>query len=114
MTNLEKTSKLQDALIFIEFGIITGLEALGRGHDLVKLQSFVQDLTHLGAAMPELLARLNPQELIKRLATARGLDCAGLIRSDEELQALQAQSMQAQGDQSQGGLPQLNPQGGIG
>ena len=75
--------------------IITGLEALGRGHDLVKLQSFVQDLTHLGTAMPELLARLNPQELIKRLATARGLDCAGLIRSDEELQALQTQAMQA-------------------
>ena len=84
--------------------IITGLEALGRGYDLMKLQSFVQDLTSLGNAMPELLSRLNPGELIKRLATARGLDSIGLIRSDEEMQEL-AQQAQMQEMSQASGIP---------
>jgi hypothetical protein len=71
--------------------IITGLEALGRGHDLTKLESFVDDLTRLGQAMPEILMRLNASDLIQRLATARGIETHGLIKSDEQILAEQQQ-----------------------
>lgn len=64
--------------------IITGLEALGRGHDLMKLQSFVGDLAQLGQALPQILMRLDFDELIQRLATSRGLDAKGLIKRQEE------------------------------
>ncbi len=76
--------------------IVTGLEALGRGHDLLKLQSFVGDLASLGQALPEILMRINPEELIKRLCIARGLDAQGLILSEEELMQKQAIQQQAQ------------------
>ena len=39
--------------------IVTGLEALGRGYDLMKLQSFVGDLAQLGQIFPPLLQRVN-------------------------------------------------------
>ena len=77
--------------------IITGLEALGRGHDLNKLESFVEDLTRLGQAMPELLMRINASELIQRLATARGIETQGLIRSQEEITLMHSLQMQPAG-----------------
>ena len=54
--------------------------------------------------MPELLMRLNPSELIKRLATARGLDSTGLIRTDEEVQQMATQAQEQQQLSSLGGI----------
>jgi hypothetical protein len=76
--------------------IITGMEALGRGHDLNKLTQFLQMLQPLG---PDVIAsELNIGDYIDRLGASLGLDTNGLIKTDEQRQAemQQAQDMQDQ------------------
>lgn len=75
--------------------IITGIEALGRGHDLQKLDMFLQ-----GAAQvvgPQAVAEfVNVGEYFKRRATSLGIKTTNLVKSDEELQAEKEQAMQMQ------------------
>lgn len=78
----------------IQLIITTGLEALGRGHDLARLQGFLQDLGALGLEM--LIPRLNIRNLIDRVATARGIDTSGLIKTEQQLAMEQQQAQQAQ------------------
>ncbi len=76
--------------------IVTGLEALGRGHDLQKLQLFMQTMGSLG---PEALQSINMSDLISRVGTSLGIDMSGLVKSPEELQqeaAQQQEQMQQQ------------------
>lgn len=68
--------------------IITGLEALGRGHDLNKYDLFLKALSPLG---PEVLqSEMNVGDYITRIGTALGIDLAGLVKSDEQ-KAVEAQ-----------------------
>ena len=64
--------------------IVTGIEALGRGHDLQKLDAFLA-----GAAQvvgPQAIATyVNIDEYFKRRATSLGIKTAGLIKSQEEI-----------------------------
>lgn len=64
--------------------IVTGIEALGRGHDLQKLDAFLA-----GAAQvvgPQAIATyVNIDEYFKRRATSLGIKTAGLIKTQEEL-----------------------------
>lgn len=76
--------------------ITTGIEALGRGAELENLKAFVADVVSLGG--PEALnTDLNFDDLLKRLATARGIRTRGLVKTPEEKaaaqQAAQQQSM---------------------
>ena len=74
--------------------ITTGLEALGRGHEMQKLDELVAGLANLGQ---EALAKyLNIGEYIKRRGTNLGIDMDGLIKSDAEIQqeTQQQQAMQ--------------------
>lgn len=72
--------------------ITTGLEALGRGNDLNKLDLFLQGAAQ--ALGPEvLMQRLNVGDYLTRRATALGIDAKGLILSDEEFQAKQEEEM---------------------
>lgn len=78
--------------------IVTGLEALGRGHDLNKLTNFLQNLAPLG---PEVLQRyMNIGDYISRVGTSLGIDMQGLVKSEEQLaqadEAAQQQQMQQQ------------------
>lgn len=73
--------------------IVTGLEALGRGHDLRKLDMFVAGMAEVLG--PEVLQRyINLSDYIKRRATAVGIDTEGLVRTEEEIQAEAAQQQQ--------------------
>ena len=73
--------------------IVTGMEALGRGNDLTKLQSFLQILTQtLGADV--VASKLNVDDAIMRVGTALGMDIKGLIKSPEQ-QAQEAQAAAA-------------------
>jgi hypothetical protein len=78
--------------------ITTGLDALGRGNDKIKLIEFLQTLA--GTLGPETMARfVDNRELITRLAAADGLDTYKLIKSEEQLMAedqQQAMMMQQQ------------------
>ncbi len=107
---MEKAKKLpQLPKDSIQPMIITGLEALGRGHDLNKLDVFITGLANtLG---PEVLAQyMNLDDYIMRRATAIGIDTKGLIKTKEEILAAQ-QAAQQQALISQFG-PEILKQGG--
>jgi len=54
---------------------------------------------------------MNPGDYISRVATSLGIDSAGLVKSQEEIQALQQQQMQQQMMQMGGDLAgKLGPQ----
>jgi len=75
--------------------IITGIDALGRGHDLRNLDAF---LVGLGQAFgPEIIGQyIQLGEAIKRRGVALGIDMNGLVKTDEEVaQAEQQAQMMA-------------------
>lgn len=73
--------------------IVTGLEALGRGHDLQKLNLFMQTIGQLG---PEAAASVNMNDLISRVGTSLGIDMSGLVKTQEQMQQEQEQAMEQQ------------------
>ena len=74
--------------------IVTGLEALGRGHDLNKLDSFISGAAQLLG--DKFATYVNMGDYLKRRATSLGIDVEGLIRSEEEIQAEQQQQQSMQ------------------
>ena len=73
--------------------IVAGVNALGRGQDRESLTQFLGTIAQtLGAE--SLVKYVNPDEAIKRLAAAQGIDYLNLIRSKEELQQQLQQQQQ--------------------
>ena len=65
--------------------ITTGIDALGRGHDLDKLDMFLGGV--LQTFGPEAVAEyIHIGDYLTRRATALGIDSKGLVKSEEELQ----------------------------
>lgn len=84
--------------------ITTGVEALGRGHDLTKLDSLMAGVAQMFG--PEALAReVNVGDYIMRRGTALGVDMAGLVKSPEQ------KAQEAQQAQMQAMMQQLGPKG---
>ena len=79
--------------------IVAGVNALGRGQDREALTNFIGTIAQtLG---PEALMRyVNPDEAIKRLAAAQGIDYLNLIKTQEQLQQEAAQQQNAQANQA--------------
>jgi hypothetical protein len=75
--------------------VVTGLEAIGRGHNQKNLQAFVKEI--VGTLTPEVAMRyLKPLELIQRAAAAYSIDTTNLIPSEDEVkQAEQQAQLQA-------------------
>lgn len=91
--------------------IVTGLDALGRGADLDNLRALVKDVVDLGG--PEALnTYMNFDDLLKRLATARGVTTDGLIKDPEQVAAEQQQKQQMQ-MMSELGPNAINQLGGL-
>jgi len=94
--------------------IVTGLEALGRGHDLSKYDLFLKALAPLG---PEVLQEhMNVGDYITRIGTALGIDLDGLIKSEDQKKQeradAEAQQQQAQGmDMVKGAIPAIAKEG---
>lgn len=77
--------------------IVTGLEALGRGHDLSKYDMLLKALAPLG---PEVLAQyMNVGDYITRIGTALGIDLDGLVKTGEQIQQERAEAQQQQQQQ---------------
>ena len=77
--------------------IVAGVNALGRGQDRESLISFITTIAQTMG--PESIAKfINPDEYIKRLATAQGIDVLNLVKSMSEIQGemQQQQQMSAQ------------------
>ena len=75
--------------------IVAGVNALGRGQDR---ESLIQFITTIAQTMgPEAINKfINPDEYIKRLATAQGIDVLNLVKSISDIQAdMQQQQEQA-------------------
>lgn len=72
--------------------IVTGMEALGRGNDMNKLNLFFQAAVQVAQLPPE----INKEDALKRLGTSLGIDMKGLVHTPEELQAQQQQAMMMQ------------------
>ena len=79
--------------------IVAGINSLGRGQDVQALGQF---LTTIAQTMgPEAIQQyINPEELIKRLAAAQGIDVLNLVKSRQELQQEQQAQQQAQMEQT--------------
>lgn len=65
--------------------IITGMEALGRGNDLAKLELAMSKVIPLGMEIVSKYFKV--KDYVDRVFTACGVDTKGLIKSDEEVQA---------------------------
>ena len=65
--------------------IVAGVNALGRGQDREALTQFISTIAQTMG--PEAIGKyINPDEAIKRLAAAQGIDYLNLIKSQQQLQ----------------------------
>ena len=79
--------------------IVAGVNALGRGQDREALTQFIQTIAQTMG--PEAMMQyINPDEAIKRLAAAQGIDVLNLVKTQQQLQQEQQQAQQAQMAQS--------------
>lgn len=72
--------------------IVTGLEALGRGNDLTKLNMFFQAAAMIAQLPPE----INKSDALMRTGSSLGIDMKGLVKSQEEIQAEMQAAQQQQ------------------
>ena len=78
----------------VHISVVTGLDALGRSHELNRLDQFLGGANQL--LTPEVVAKyLNPGDYLSRRAAALGINTKGLVKSDEEVQAIEQQQQQA-------------------
>lgn len=86
LTRMGRVPRLPDKSVHLS--LVAGLEALGRGNDLNKLQSF---LAAIQGVPPEAQAQyVNWADYLSRAANACGLNSDGLIKDEEALAAEQA------------------------
>jgi len=73
--------------------IVAGINSLGRGQDVQALGQFMQTI---GQTMgPQAIQQyINPEELIKRLAAAQGIDVLNLVKSMQEIQGEKQQAQE--------------------
>jgi hypothetical protein len=93
--------------------IVTGLEALGRGHDLEKIRSLMKDVGSLPPQVAQVVMEyFNVDELLTRLTTGAGIDPAGLVKDQDEIDAMNKQKAAAQQQaQMQEMIAKLGPAG---
>jgi hypothetical protein len=89
MTTNGELPRLPDGTV--KPAITTGLEALGRGQDLNKLDLFVSKIVMLGPQVVEKYIKMDG--LISRIGSATNVDPKGLIRTPEEIQAEEQRQM---------------------
>ena len=91
MSKKDKLPKLPKDIV--KPTIVTGVEALGRGNDLNRLDMFLAGANQVVG--PEAVAQyVNVGDYFKRRATALGIETEGLIKSDEEIQMAMQQAQQ--------------------
>lgn len=80
---------------FVTPTIVTGIDALGRGNDLNRLDLYLQGIGQLLG--PQMIQQyIDVREYLNRRAAALGIETAGLVKSEEQLQVEQQQAMQMQ------------------
>ena len=95
--------------------IVAGINSLGRGQDVQALGQFLQTIAQTMG--PEAIQQyINPEEVVKRLAAAQGIDVLNLVKSVQEVQQqqqqAQAQAMEMEGLKQAGNIlkaPAMDP-----
>lgn len=92
--NFKKLPKI-DGEDSIDPVIVTGFEALGRGHELNKLRAYMQDL--VGTVGEEVAASLiDPQKAAKQLGLGHNIDITDILKSKDQIESDNAANQQAQ------------------
>lgn len=108
MTKNKELPELPEKIV--EPQIVTGLDALGRGHDLQKYRLFMETLSPIG--LDKLSEFMNVGDLIERVATSLSIDSDGLVKGPEQIQAEQEQAAEAMQQQQMMDMAnKLGPQG---
>ena len=72
--------------------IVAGINSLGRGQDAAALAQFLQTIAQTMG--PEAIGQyINPEEVVKRLAAAQGIDVLNLVKSMQEVQEEEQRAM---------------------
>lgn len=78
--------------------VVAGLNGIGRGQDRQSLMEFAGTIAQIMG--PEVMAKyLNPDEFIKRLAAASGIESLGLVKTSDQM-AQESQQAQQQATQA--------------
>lgn len=93
MTRQGQLPDLPEGSQGVEPVIVTGIEALGRGHDLNNLDTFIRYAQVFPQAFEQ---NVKQAEILRQIATALGIDSTSVVKSDAEIQAEQQQMMQQQ------------------
>lgn len=80
---------------FMEIKIITGLDALGRNHEITRLSTWLR-LSAEAVGPEQVAATINTRALAQRYASNLGLDVSDIVKSEQQMQAEQQQAQQAQ------------------
>lgn len=88
--------------------IVTGIEALGRGNDLNKLDQFISIVQQA----PQAGEKINWSDYMTRRGTALGIDMKGLVKSDDQV-AQEQQQAQQMAMMQQALTPAINQAGGL-
>ena len=72
--------------------IVAGINSIGRSQDVQALTSFLQTIAQTMG--PQAIEQyINPEEVVKRLAAAQGIDVLNLVRSLQEIQQEKQQAI---------------------
>ena len=77
--------------------IVAGINSLGRGQDVQALGGFLSTIAQT-MGPDAIMQYINPDEVIKRLAAAQGIDVLNLVKSMEERQQEQQQAAQQEAE----------------
>ena len=93
LTKAKKMPKLPKD--FVTPTIVTGIDALGRGNDLNRLDVYLQGIGQILG--PQMIQQyIDVREYLNRRAASLGIETAGLVKSVEQISAEQQQAAQAQ------------------
>ena len=77
--------------------IVAGINSLGRGQDAAALAQFLQTIAQTMG--PEAIQTyINPEEVVKRLAAAQGIDVLNLVKSMEDVQQKEQEDQQREAE----------------
>ena len=77
--------------------IVAGINSLGRGQDVQALGGFLSTIAQT-MGPDAIMQYINPDEVIKRLAAAQGIDVLNLVKSMEERQREEQQAVQQEAE----------------
>lgn len=86
----------------VRIGVVTGLAAIGRGQDLMRLRNALQLTGETAAYMPTLPSYLKAGALVSEIFTGSGVATEGLIKTDAEVAQEQQDAQRAQAQQITG------------